>query len=106
MILGPSFLPSRLERDFQKGFHLSSADGALVGLCPQHLRALVAQAHVAAGQKRRVPRLRHADDALGANVVAVRRPAVVVGILQPVNFLKLVRSALRAQQQAEIRSAG
>ena len=41
-----------------------AADRALVGLSLELVRTLVAHAHVAAGQRRRVARSAHADDAL------------------------------------------
>lgn len=58
-----------LDLDLEEGFHVASADGALVGLEAQHPCALVAHAHVPTREDGGVSGLRHADDALTTAVV-------------------------------------
>jgi hypothetical protein len=64
-LLHGTYLQQRPERD--------AADGTVVGLVPQRLGAPVAEAQVPARQNQRVPRVGHADDALGARVLVVAR---------------------------------
>lgn len=58
-----------LDLDLHEGRHLSTADGALIRLHAHYLRALDAQAHVAARQHHSVLGGREADDALSLGLV-------------------------------------
>lgn len=55
--------------DLQQRAEGRAADGAVVGLVAQRVRARVAQAQVAARQDERVAHVAHADHALGAAVL-------------------------------------